>query len=485
MNVGLLVTKEARRAVGDETLKSLFENKDLVYMAELGGFVYSDLRDNEVRSLVILGDAGYTLKDEVEQKTGISPLAMDNLPSEWVKGKSVKYVTALLQAYISKASQSDLAYRVQPVHTKNVDRRSLLRFKFYQYVPYPVLAEQLHIEREINRTVELCPKGALSKTPEGPQVTKPEECSWCGYCSGSSYLGYLENPTFSTTQFVEFVNKITSIYGPSKMLFSCKPVNVKEGVFPVILPCIAYVPDAFLLASYAAGLQPMVYLAEDCRTKDMGMKRMNEMPSHFPGTNLNIVKITSEKELEIAMNTPVPPMKIREIPLDLIYSRSRRRSLMLWSIKEMSKEVPLDEEDEVPSSFYVTVDTEKCVLCGVCVRECQMLVPQIRNQGDSITLEYDEYNCIGSGRCLRSCPEKAITVKEKVKLKEMRKVQFTKSVVTKCRYCGKPIGSFKVKDKVSVMLNSMGYNTQFVDVCNDCKQKELTKMWLQRIGVSK
>lgn len=76
-------------------------------------------------------------------------------------------------------------------------------------------------------------------------------------------------------------------------------------------------------------------------------------------------------------------------------------------------------------------------------------------------------------------------MKEKVKLKEMRKVQFTKSMVTKCRYCGKPIGSFKVKDKVSVMLNSMGYNTQFVDVCNDCKQKELTKMWLQRIGVSK
>jgi ferredoxin len=486
MNVGILVTSQAREIIGNETLKSFFDNsKDLAYIAEIGDYIYQDLRDNGVRALVIIGDVNDTIITEIENKTGIIPLAIDIISMSWITEKSKKFVNALISAYISKASLSMLAYRVQPVHSKSLSRRSLLKIKLYEYIPYPVLADQLKIEKEINKVIESCPKGLIIRTPEGPQVSKIEECVACGYCSGSSYLGYLENPTLSTYQFISFVNSIVKNYGPAKLLFSCSKVDIKEGVFPIILP-IGYLHDSLIYSAYAAGLEPIIYVSETCKHRDVDLKRFDEIPSHFPGTDLPIFKAKTEEELTKLFNTPVYLTRTKEIPEDLAFSRTRKRSLLIWSIREMMKDNNINNlEDEVPSTYYVSIDTEKCVLCGVCVRSCQMLVPQIKNQGEILTLEYDEYNCIGSGRCVKSCPENAITLVNNAKIKDLQKITFTRAKIIKCRYCGKPIGSMKVKDKVSDILNSKGYNTSFVDVCNDCKQKMLTKMWLERFGERK
>ena len=485
MNVGILVTSRAREIIGSETLKSFFSNKELAYIAEIGDYIYQDIRDNDVRALVIIGEINNRLITDIENKTGIIPLAIDIIPISWIIKKSEKFIKSLILAYISKASLSIMAYRVQPVRSKSLSRRSLLQIKLYEYVPYPVLGDQLKIEKEINKIIEACPKGLILKTPEGPQVSKIEECNACGYCSGSSYLGYLENPTLSTYQFISFVNSIIQNYGQAKLLFSCKYVDIEEGVFPIVLPCIGYLHDSFVLSAYAAGLEPIIYLPEDCKSRDMGLKRLNEIPSHFPGTDLPIYKVTTQKTLNAILKTKLHMTKTKEIPEDLIFSRARRRSLLLWSIREMMKEYDLNQEDEVPSTYYVSIDTEKCVLCGVCVRACQMLVPQIRNQGDLLTLEYDEYNCIGSGKCVKNCPENAITLSNNAKIKDLQKKVFTKSKILKCKYCGKPIGSIKIKDKVNEILDSKGYNTSFVDVCNDCKQKMLTKMWLEKFGERK
>ncbi len=269
------------------------------------------------------------------------------------------------------------------------------------------------------------------------------------------------------------------------MLFSCSKVNIEEGVFPIILPNIGYLHDSFVLSAYAAGLEPVIYLSEDCKNREMSLKSFNEIPSHFPGTKLPIYKVKTQEDLNTALKTQFHFTKTKEIPEELIFSRARRRSLLLWSIKEMMKEYNIDKEDEVPYTYYVSVDTEKCVLCGVCVRACQMLVPQIRNQGELLTLEYDEYNCIGSGKCVKNCPENAITLHDNAKIKNLQKTVFTKSKILKCKYCGKPLGSIKVKDKVNDILKNSGYNTSFVDVCNDCKQKLLTKMWLEKFGERK
>lgn len=476
MNVGLLFSPSLK--IDEETLRSFFENPNLVYIAELGDHIFTDLTENLVKSLVIIGEVKEDLIYEIEQRTGINPIAVETIPEKWIKF-SKKHLSALISAYIAKQSFADLAYYIQPIRASKLSRRNLIRFRLYEYLPYPVLADELRIEREINKCIESCPKKIIIKAPEGPQVSKPEECTYCGYCSGSSYLGYLELPTFSTMQFVSYVNTIVEKYGNAKLLFTpTKNVEISEGVFPVVIP-IGGIHDSFLLSAYSAGLLPIIYASA---VDEIGMKRLEEIPSHFPGTSFPILKVKNEEELEKAYKINFE-IQISKIPDDVLLSRRRRRGLLIWAINEMSKKVKLNEEEEVDGIFSVEVNPEKCVLCGVCVRMCQMLVPEMRNNGDEIILGYNLSNCIGSQRCIKNCPENAITFKGKAKIKDILHGQViaNKVKLQRCRFCGKPIGSSKVKSRVDELLTSLGYSAQYTDVCNDCKQKILTKMWIERM----
>jgi pyruvate formate lyase activating enzyme len=52
----------------------------------------------------------------------------------------------------------------------------------------------------------------------------------------------------------------------------------------------------------------------------------------------------------------------------------------------------------------MTVDRERCTLCGTCVRECH--AEAISIDGDRVV--HDEYKCKGCGRCASLCPQTAV-----------------------------------------------------------------------------
>ncbi len=378
----------------------------------------------------------------------------------------------------------DLVYRVQPTRASSVSRRSLLKLKVYEYKPYPVLFDEVHAEREINRAIEACSQGLVVKSPEGPSVGSPEKCTACGYCSASTFLGYLEVPTATTDQVVAFINAVVRYYSkPASILFTDSiPQDVPEGIFPFTVPCVASVHDAFVASSYASGLNPIIHVSSSCETRELALKRLEEIPSRFPGTNLPVKKARDDEELKKILEAPPLALERSEIPEEVVLHRSRRRSLLLWSIEEMGKKVSLNPEDQVPGVYNVQVDPNKCVLCGVCVRACQMLVPDLKGN-DNLELTYNIPYCIGSERCVKNCPENAVSVTGLAKISDLKKKTMNKAVVAKCRICGKPIGSEKVKVRVDSMLISQGFQgtAQYTDVCNECKQKELTKIWVERL----
>ncbi|QKR01106.1 4Fe-4S ferredoxin [Metallosphaera tengchongensis] len=485
LNAGLLVSRKAREVIGDDILKEVFERAKLAYAADLTDFVQEDIKQNDLRALLIVNETGRERwMEDLDQKYGVSPLAVSVIPSSWFLEKTRDYIISLLVAYSLRAEMMDLVYRVQPTRSPSVSRRSLLKFKLYEYKPYPVLFDEVHAEREINKAVESCPLGLIAKSPEGPSVTNPEKCTACGYCSASSYLGYLEVPTFTTEQFVSFVNSLVRFYPrPAGILFTDSRLErTSEGIFPFLVPCVASVHDSFVLATYAAGFIPIVHASSTCETRDMALRRLEELPSKFPGTNLEVRKAKSDEELTKVLETPLISIPRAEIPEEVSLNRGRRRNLLIWSINEMSKKVSLNQDDEIPGVYDVVVDPSKCVLCGVCVRACQMLVPDLSG-GSELELSYNIPYCIGSQRCVKNCPENAITVPGFAKLSSFRKKVVNKASVAKCRICGKPIGSEKVKVRVDSMLLSQGFQgtAQYTDICNECKQKELTKMWVQRI----
>ena len=485
LNAGLIVSKKAREILGDDLLKDVFEQARLTYVAESGDFLLEDVRANELKALVMVNEGQREAwLEDIDQKAGISPLAILSLPSRWFLGKTRDYSLSLLVGYSMRAQLMDLTYRVQPVRSASVSRRSVLKLKVYEYRPYPVLFDEVRAEREINKAVELCPQGLVVKAPEGPSVSSPEKCSACGYCSGSSYLGYLEVPNATTEQVVHFINALVSGYRrPGSVLFTeTANVDVPEGVFPFLVPCTASVHDSFVLATYSAGFTPLVYASSTCQTRELALKRLEEMPDRFPGTQLPVIKARSEEELRKALIMTFPELPRSVIPESVSLQRSRRRSLLVWAVEEMSRKVKLNEDDDVPGVYNVVVDPNKCVLCGVCVRACQMLVPDLTG-GEELALSYNIPYCIGSQRCVKNCPENAVSVPGLAKIRDLTRKVMNRGKVIKCRFCGKPIGSEKVKGRVDSMLITQGFQgtAQYTDVCNECKQKMLTKIWVERL----
>ncbi|MEJ2777607.1 4Fe-4S binding protein [Stygiolobus sp. RP850M] len=480
LRIGLIVTKTAREKLGDQLLVDIYKETNIPYVAEFGEYLAEDVKSNELQGLLVVSE-----KDEqnfvssVDEKLGISPLAVEVLPLSWFIGKSPSYNKALLKAYVRKLSKQDFVYRLQPVKTTTVTRRSLIKFRLYEYKVYPVLFDALTFEREINTLIQSCPKGLIAKAVEGVTITSPQDCTGCGYCTSKGYLGYLEMPSLTTEQFISFVNEIVRNYnaeGKSLGLVftSDKTVSLEEGLFPLLVPNVASVHDSFVFATFAAGLIPVIlYDPKD----DIAKKRVEEIPDVFPGTELKIVKVKHGDKIPLVENK----LPKSEIPEGVALTRYRRRSLYLWALEEMDKKVKVNPEVEVPGVYFVEVNPDKCVLCGVCVRACQMLVPDMKTVNDLTTLDYNIPYCIGSQRCVKNCPENAIKVERLAKFKELQKVRVNQAKVTKCRYCGKPIGTVKIKGKVDSLLIQYGYpgTAQYTDVCNECKQKELTKMWLE------
>ncbi|MBQ2901837.1 MAG: 4Fe-4S binding protein [Agathobacter sp.] len=63
------------------------------------------------------------------------------------------------------------------------------------------------------------------------------------------------------------------------------------------------------------------------------------------------------------------------------------------------------------SKKYAEVDKNRCVACGVCVKECPMQAVSVW-KGCYASVAKDI--CIGCGKCAKSCPAGSISVVDRV-----------------------------------------------------------------------
>ena len=61
------------------------------------------------------------------------------------------------------------------------------------------------------------------------------------------------------------------------------------------------------------------------------------------------------------------------------------------------------------SNFYVEVDPELCIGCGLCIERCQMEARVMLNDRASVNLD----RCIGCGNCVVFCPSGANLMRKK------------------------------------------------------------------------
>ncbi len=63
----------------------------------------------------------------------------------------------------------------------------------------------------------------------------------------------------------------------------------------------------------------------------------------------------------------------------------------------------------VPMKFRVSIDRDRCMVCGRCVENCSYNV--FRKDGDTISI--NPRNCVACHRCLAMCPRDAISIEER------------------------------------------------------------------------
>ncbi|MFT8315861.1 MAG: nitroreductase family protein [Clostridium sp.] len=71
----------------------------------------------------------------------------------------------------------------------------------------------------------------------------------------------------------------------------------------------------------------------------------------------------------------------------------------------------------------ITVDQEKCIKCGICVKECPTGLLRIGEKGPE---ELANGNCMACGHCVAACPKEAIDNKKTPLVKQIKPKEFPK-----------------------------------------------------------
>lgn len=159
-------------------------------------------------------------------------------------------------------------------------------------------------------------------------------------------------------------------------------------------------------------------------------------------------------------------------------------------IKLLSAEAPgsdklkkLREEYGISGLERFNVDfSEKCVLCGLCVKACEEIgtnAISTVNRGitKKVSTPYDEpsSNCIGCGSCAFVCPTDAIDIKEKDGKRYIWGKTFE---LIKCENCGK---YFTTKEYSEYVSKKTGDSKLICDKCRKKAKAEEFKLVCENI----
>jgi len=119
------------------------------------------------------------------------------------------------------------------------------------------------------------------------------------------------------------------------------------------------------------------------------------------------------------------------------------------------------------------VNKDACTLCLSCVGACP--VSALQDNAQSPQLRFIEKNCVQCGLCVKTCPEKALTLLPRLSLSPQRKesVLLHEMQPYACVRCGKPFGTLRAIEAMLGKLSShcmfQGAALERLKMCSDCR----------------
>ncbi|MDO4290997.1 MAG: 2Fe-2S iron-sulfur cluster-binding protein [Eggerthellaceae bacterium] len=141
-------------------------------------------------------------------------------------------------------------------------------------------------------------------------------------------------------------------------------------------------------------------------------------------------------------------------------------------IADMAREAGAAAGGAAGFDRLVTLDDEKCILCGLCVQACDSLgtgaISTVNRGVDKkVSTPYDEpsEDCIGCLSCANVCPTGAIEYTQDATSRTIWNRTFELAF---CERCGAPMGT-----KAAVSRAAQQTGIEEPHVCDACRKKEL------------
>lgn len=155
--------------------------------------------------------------------------------------------------------------------------------------------------------------------------------------------------------------------------------------------------------------------------------------------------------------------------------RMRKNIVMLLLLRapnnEYIRKLAKDYEVLIPQRYLSNSEKEECVLCGLCVKACEIMgtnAISMVNRGTTkkVSTPYDDpsKDCIGCGACAEVCPTNAIDIIDKGGQRTIWNRAFD---LLKCSQCGRYYTTEEAFNYVNGKLDIKNDEP----ICEDCKRK--------------
>jgi ferredoxin len=194
---------------------------------------------------------------------------------------------------------------------------------------------------------------------------------------------------------------------------------------------------------------------------------------------LRLIEAQDDAQLAHALRELATPPAI---PAATFHLFNDKRTTLDFAIDHLARNAPRAVTEVALSRGApfgaVAVNADTCTLCLACVGACP--ANALQSGGDVPQLKFIERNCVQCGLCENTCPEKAISLRPRLRLGKEAKsaVVLNEAQPFHCVHCAKP---FATRAMIDTMLARLGSHAMFsggaalrrLQMCADCRVLDL------------